>query len=142
MRIVLIPLLLLGTLSVNACCPAFASAPDPNNPAQCIAAFYWGQYQLLKMPPPRHQGVWHMAIGAVYNTSKLKTAGVSDLGQAESTAFLTAHANDRDLMLPLLEKCVKIELADPFLNAHANEFAAIALKVDPACKKDLAVCTN
>ena len=142
MRIALIPLLLFGTFSVDACRPAFAAAPDANNPAQCQAAFYWGQYQLLKMPPPRHQGVWHMVIGAVYNASKLKSAGVSDLGKAESTAFLAKHANDPDIMNPLLEKCVKIELADPFLWAHANEFAALALKVDPACKKDATVCTN
>lgn len=142
MRAFFICCLLAGGFSVNGCRAAVATEVDANNPAQCEAAFYWGKYQLLKQPPPRRQGVWHMAIGAVYNASKAKSAGVSDLGKAESTAFLAKHANDRKTMIPLLEKCVNIELADPFLIAHTDEFAALALKVDPDCKKDATVCTN
>ncbi len=142
MRIALIPLLLLGTLSVDACRPAFAATPDANNPAQCLASFYWLEYQTLKLTQRHHQAVWHLAVLQVYNASRLKTVGVTDLGKAESTAFLTAHYKDWDLMFDLAKKCAAIAQADPFFRAHEEEFATLALKVDPACKKDATVCTN
>ena len=100
-----IVLVAMASIALGACGKADALAPDPANPAHCIAAFNYGAYWLSHKESYRPKVAVEIAKG-IYEMSKVKASGQSvDAAKAESVRITESYSSDPDAMDELYNAC-------------------------------------
>lgn len=143
MRRTLMIMTICTTLFSPGCTMAKASAADPKNPAQCIAAFQWGHDRLQRSPTPttsKYRTALSLTARQLYYIQKLKGSGLADGGEAETRAFAAAHGNDEALLEDLMGKCLEVQDGEPDVAESIANLTPLVLKVDPICRESPSVC--
>ena len=127
-------------LALAACGPSNATSPNAIAPARCIVAFEYGRKIALNASPQRYALATGMNARIIFNVRKLKAAGITDGGQAESLAFANAHEQDAALLMQLLQGCGAQDDKDSAWQQSLPENFKIAMSEDPLCTSDPARC--
>ena len=140
MRGPLVLVVISASILPVGCSMAQATTPDPENRAQCLVAFEYGHEMFRHSAVPDYIAALSMTGRQLYNTQKLKAAGVADGGGAEAIAFAKAHQNDSKMLRALLKKCIDVQQRDPNIVPALVQLTPLVRRVDPICKENLSIC--
>ena len=121
-----------ASMVLASCGKAEAIAPNPSNPAHCIAAFNYGTYW-FSVAPRNSEKIARMMAQAKYEAIKIKSSGRSlSEAEAEGAALTKAYAKDGKEMNRLMLACGIAQAHDAEFRKQFPSLLEWARKAEPS----------